>query len=240
MLAASEYADLTGPGASRAYRWEAYDSASKVDLSASALGVDGKIFFVDPIPLAESALAELLADGAPAGIAVTNGNHARAAEDFRHRWGVPLTVPEDARMETGLQPDHTIPSGGGPVFGGIFEAVPLPGGASGEVALYRPDDGGLLIVGDAIINLPSFPLALLPDKYCADPKLLRRSVTALLDRAFSKLLFAHGEPLLSDARARLAAMLAAWKKVRSKKAKRRSQHRGTRHFLSLKASSGSP
>ena len=206
---ASEYADLTGPGAWTAYRWEAYDAASKVDLSASALRVAGQIYFVDPFPLAKSALVELVAHAAPAGIVVTNGNHARAAEEFRCRHHVPLASTQDACAGTGLEPDHTIPTAGGPVFGGVFEAIPLPGGAAGEIALYRPDDGGLLVVGDAIINLPSFPLALLPDKYCADHKQLRRSVTGLLDRPFSKMLFAHGEPLLSEARARLAAMLAA-------------------------------
>ena len=209
MPVASEYADLTGPGAWTAYRWEAYDAASKVDLCASALSVAGRLYLVDPFPLAEPALALLLAEATPAGIVVTNGNHARSAQKFRHRYRVPLALHEEARAETGLEPDVTIPRGGGPVFDGVFEAVPLPGGAPGEVALYRPDDGGLLIVGDAVINLPSFPLALLPGKYCTDHKLLRRSVAGLLERPFSKMLFAHGEPLLTDARARLAAMLAA-------------------------------
>ena len=209
MPVASEYADLTGPGAWTAYRWEAYDPASKVDLCASALQVDGRLYFVDPFPLARPALAELLEEAAPAGIVVTNGNHARAAAEFRRRFKIPLALHADARAETALEPDETMPAEGGPVFGGVFEAVPLPGGAAGEVALYRADGGGLLVVGDAVINLPSFPLALLPDKYCADPKQLRRGVTGLLERPFSKMLFAHGEPLLSNAHARLAAMLAA-------------------------------
>ena len=151
----------------------------------------------------------MLAEHSPAGIVVTNGNHARAAAEFRRRHQVPLASTDAAQAGTGLALDHLISPDGGPVFGGVFEAIPLPGGAPGEVALYRPDGGGLLIVGDAVINLPSFPLALLPAKYCTDPKQLRRSVSALLDRPFSKLLFAHGEPVLSDARTRLAAMLAA-------------------------------
>ena len=209
MPTAAEYADLTGPGGWTAYRWEAYDPTSKVDLGASALGVNGRMYFVDPFPLAKPALAELLADLTPAGIVVTNGNHARAAEEFRRRFKIPLALTADARAETGLKPDETISPEGGAVFGGAFEAVPLPGGAAGEVALHRPDGGGLLIVGDAVINLPSFPLALLPNKYCTDPKQLRRSVAGLLDRPFSKMLFAHGEPLLTGAHARLAAMLAA-------------------------------
>lgn len=207
MPTASEYAALTGSGARSLYRWEAYDAASKVDLCASASGVEGKLFFVDPIPLAKPALAELLAAHAPAGIVVTNGNHLRAAEEFRRRLRVPLALTADAQTETGLAGDHVIPAEGGPVFGGVFEAVPLPGGASGEVALYHAGDGGVLIVGDAVINLPSFPLGLLPDKYCVDARALRRSVTGLLDLPFSTMLFAHGEPLMTRARERLAAML---------------------------------
>lgn len=207
--AADEYADLTGPGAWTAYRWEAFDAASRVDLSASAVAVDGRLFFVDPIPLAKAALAELGAEHAPAGIVITNGNHARAAAEFRRKLGVPLAATAEAADEAGSTPTETIPPEGGPVFGGVFEAVPLPGGAAGEVALYRADRGGLLIVGDAIINLPSFPLALLPDKYCRDVRELRRSVARLLERSFATLLFAHGEPILQNAHARLAAMLAA-------------------------------
>ena len=209
MPVASEYADLTGPGTWTAYGWEAYDPISKVDLCASAVSLGGQLYFVDPFPLAKNALAELLAGRTPAGIVVTNGNHARAAEEFRHRYRVPLALHEDARAETGLEPDVTIPREGGPIFNGAFEAIPLPGGAPGEVALYRSDAGGLLIVGDAIINLPSFPLALLPAKYCTDQKQLLRSMTPLLERPFSKMLFAHGEPLLANAHARLAAILAA-------------------------------
>ncbi len=207
MRPAPEYADLTGPGPWTAYRWEVYDSASRVDLSASALAVDGKIFFVDPVPLAKPALAELLAAHVPAGIVVTNGNHGRAADDFRRRWEVPLWATTVAAAEAGVKPDIVIPPGGGTVCGGVFEAIPVSGGAAGEVALHYPGDGSLLIVGDALINLASHPFSFLPDKYCADPRELRRSLARLLERPFSRLLFAHGEPVLINAHARLAALL---------------------------------
>ena len=208
MPAASEYADLTAPGARGLYRWEVYDAASKVDLCASAVGVEGKLFFVDPIPLEQPALGLLLARHVPAGIVVTNGNHARAAAEFRRRFKVPLALTEEAQMEAGLEGDHVIPAEGGLVFGGVFEAVPLPGGAAGEVALHHSGGGGLLVVGDAVINLASFPLGLLPVKYCADAGELRRSVFRLLDFSFSTMLFAHGEPLMTRARERLVAMLS--------------------------------
>ena len=205
MRPAPEYADLGGG----LFCWQAYDPASKVDLHASAVAVDGKLFFVDPIPLAEDALAELTVDTVPAGIILTNANHARGAESYRRRFGLSVCIHPEAAGEIGLASDAMLDAGGGPAFGGAFEAIPLPGAAPGEIALYRPDDGGVLIFGDAVINLPSPGFGVLPDKYCANPKELRRSLATLLERSFARMLFAHGDPILTKARERLTTMLAA-------------------------------
>lgn len=192
--------------------WDGFDSESKVDLHAHAVRVVDQLFFVDPIPLRADALDRLTADAAPAGVIVTNANHARAADAFRRRWRVPLWMHADAAAATGLTPDHTVPPGGGPVCGGVFQAVPLPGAAAGEIALHRAADvghGGVMIVGDALIHLPSHGFTVLPDKYCDNAKELRRSLAALLEWEFGVMLFAHGEPIMRGARARLAALLAA-------------------------------
>lgn len=187
MPTADEFADLGGG----AYRWEAYDRASKVDLGASALTVaGGGLVFIDPIGLRSEALAELLsvAGAAPAGIYVTNANHLRAAEEYTRRLGAPML---DAAAAEGLG----------------LGVIPLVGGAPGETALYRPGDGGLMVIGDALINLASHPFSPLPDRYCDAPAELRRSLARLLDHPFERMLFAHGEPLMTGARARLAALL---------------------------------
>lgn len=182
MRPADEFADLGGG----AYRWEAYDPASRVDLSASAAITEEGLYFIDPIPLREEALRELLetAGVAPAGVFLTNENHERASAAFSRRLGVPV-----------------YSSG----FAGALTVVPLPGGAAGEAAVWLPK---LLVVGDALINLPSLPFSVLPDKYCADPRQLRASLATLLTLDFDRMLFAHGDPLMSGARARLAALLA--------------------------------
>ena len=213
MRPAPEYQELACPDGSGDWTlacWEAYDSASKVDLHACALRLaDGRLFFVDPIPLARPALAELGPRPGVhlAGVILTNGNHARAADAFRRAHGLPLAAHPAAAAGAGLTADVTIPDTGGPLFDGALEAVPLPGAAAGEMALYRVDGGGLVIVGDALINLPSHPFTMLPDKYCDDPKTLRRSLATLLVRAFATLAFAHGQPLTVNPRARLAALL---------------------------------
>ncbi len=212
--AASEYAELVSPapGAWALALWQAYSPASKVDLHVTAAAVSGSgMYFVDPIPLRPAALAELLeqtADTPPAGVLVTNGNHARAAGEFARRFKVPLCATAAAAREAGLEAGVVIPDAGGIVFDGAFEAVPLPGAALGEVAFYREDGGGLVVVGDGLIHMGSHGFSALPDKYCENPKELRRALARLAERRFSTMTFAHGEPLVGRADERLRNLLA--------------------------------
>ncbi len=213
MRAASEYTELASPvpGGWALALWQAYDPANKVDLHATAVAVAGRgLYFVDPIPLGPAALAELLAQTAgtpPAGVLVTNGNHARAAGEFARRFGVPLCATAAAAQEAGLEADLIVPEAGGTVFGGAFEAVLLPGAAAGETAFCRVDGGGLVLVGDALIHMGSHGFAILPEKYCENPKELRRALTRLAERTFSAMTFAHGDPITDGADARLRALL---------------------------------
>ena len=208
MKPALDYTDLGGGLAC----WETYDPASKVDLYSSAVRVGKRLFFVDPIPLEEDALDTLTEHAVPAGIVLTNANHARAAALFRREFELPVWMHEEAGAEIGMIADETIPAGGGTVFDGVLEAIPLPGAVAGEIALYRAarsteDGGGVMIVGDALIHLPAQGFSVLPDKYCTNAKMLRRSLAGLLDWPFEAMMFAHGEPILHGARERLAALL---------------------------------
>lgn len=213
MPPAAEYTAIPAPvpGAWALALWQAYDPANRVNLHATAVAVDGGgLFFVDPIPLRAAALAELLEETAgtpPAGVLVTNGNHARAAADFARRFGVPLAATATAAREAGLEAGETIPEAGGAVFGGAFEAVGLPGAGVGEVAFCREDGGGLAVVGDALIHMDSHGFAILPDKYCENPKELRRSLTHLAQRRLATMAFAHGDPLVAWANERLRTLL---------------------------------
>ena len=213
MRPAAEYIELAGPasGTWALALWQAYDPASKVDLHATAVAVaGGGLYFVDPIPLRAAAVAELLAqtaDTPPAGVLVTNGNHARAAAEFARRFGVGLCATVAAAGEAGLGTGLTIPATGGPVFGGAFEAVPLTGAAAGEVAFYREDGDGLVIVGDALIHMDNHGFAVLPDKYCENPRELRRSLARLAEREFATMTFAHGDPIVGGADERLRKLL---------------------------------
>lgn len=186
------------------YFWQAYEPAVKVDLSCCAVVTAHGLVFVDPIPLAKRALAELVERaGTPAAIVLTSGNHARAAEEYRRQFAVPIFAHADAVAELGLTVDQII--GEGDAVLGEMTVVALPGGAPGEIALHYRDAWH---VGDALIHLPPMGFALLPDKYCEDARELRRSVEKLLRIPFEVLTFAHGLPLVTHARQRLSQLLA--------------------------------
>ena len=237
MRAADDFHDLGGG----LFEWSAYNSAAKIDLHAHALvlpetgqgapGRNPRVVFLDPIALRPAALEELLhaagGDGngaaTPAAVLVTNGNHARAADDFRRQFRVPVFAAGEARAalrEDGLEIDEEFPAAaaagaadakGSPFVGDALRAIPLPGFAHGETAIFAPHDGGTLLIGDALIYLaPPYDFVPLPKKYCTAPKITADSLRRLLDLPpFSRMTFAHGNPLLSGAHARLAALLHA-------------------------------
>ena len=67
-----------------------------------------------------------------------------------------------------------------------------------------------MLFGDALVHLPSRGLELLPDKYCTNPVALRLALQSLVQRVpFENAVFAHGSPLLGNARAAIAALLPA-------------------------------
>ena len=207
MRAADDFHDL-GHGV---FEWSAYDPTVKVDLHAHALVVRGELVAVDPIPLLKRAERELLEAAGASGfssILLTNGNHARAAGELRKRFGVQVCAHSEAR--TALRADGVeVDSDKVP---GELETLVLPGFGPGEVAYFSPDHAGTLFVGDALINLPPpHGFNVLPDKYCEDSKIARGSLRKLLDVSFERIVFAHGTPLGTGARAKLEALLATLK-----------------------------
>ena len=96
----------------------------------------------------------------------------------------------------------------GDILFGQFQVIALPGGAAGEVA-YLHSASGTLCVGDALIHLDPLGFAALPAKYCRDARGLRATLPRLLDHAFDQMTFAHGTPIVANARARLASLIAS-------------------------------
>jgi hypothetical protein len=184
--------------------WQAYEPAVKSDLSCCATITPRGLVFIDPIPLATNALAELVGLAPPAAIVCTNGNHARAAEEFRRRFSVPICAHSAAVAELGISVDRELLEG--EIVGDALTVIEIPGAGAGEIALFS--GSGALHVGDALIHVEPLGFALLPDKYCADPREMRRSLGKLLPFDFELLTFAHGLPLATRPHHRLSTLLA--------------------------------
>jgi hypothetical protein len=194
--------DQVAPGISL---WQFYDPAVKADLFSTALETPSGIYLIDPIPLNAEPLSHLEAGREVAGIVVTNENHGRATAQFAERFAVPVFVHATARDTLALpkiielhDKDRLAPG---------LTAVTIEGGPAGEIAVHCEGNGGTIVVGDALINFEPHGFALLPAKYSSDFKLMRRSLSKLLEYDFERMLFAHGTPILSGARERLERLL---------------------------------
>jgi len=183
------------------FSWQAYEPSVKCELSSSAIATPAGLVFVDPIPLADRWLRELLASGTPCAIVITNGNHARAAAEFRERLAVKVFASEEA-ADSGFTPDEFIAEGD--FTPGGMRVVGLPGAGPGEIALVGD---GVICIGDAVIHLEPEGFGLLPAKYCSDAHQLRDSLRKLLSYQFDVMTFAHGVPLVGQARHHLALLL---------------------------------
>ncbi|MEO6846024.1 MAG: hypothetical protein ABI443_01760 [Chthoniobacterales bacterium] len=181
--------------------WQAYEPKVKTDLSSCAINFEGKLFLFDPIPLSKDAWQELTASTTPAAIILTNENHQRASLKMCEDLKIPIIAPEGARGE--LTADEWFSSEDATLACG-FEIISLPGFALGETAFYVKQLR-TLIVGDALINLPSHGFSMLPAKYCNDARTAKKSLLALRDLDLDLLCMAHGEPLRNPA-GKLAAL----------------------------------
>jgi glyoxylase-like metal-dependent hydrolase (beta-lactamase superfamily II) len=184
--------------------WQAFDPAVKSDLFSTATKIQDRLFLVDPIPLAASALAEMAPAASASAVLVTNANHPRAAVALARQLDAPIFAAEPVIGEFGVARTRAITAC--KVAPGV-EAIAIAGAATGEMAFHFADDGGTMVIGDALINFEPYGFALLPPKYCFNQKEMRRSLRQLLDWPFDRLLFAHGPPILSSARKRLETRL---------------------------------
>ena len=180
--------------------WYSYDPTLKADLFSTAFSARNELTLVDPIALPAPYRAELDALGRVANIVVTNANHLRDTLNFT--CSSSIFAPSELNAE--LTHNHALSDG---LQVGPFRAIKIDGAADGEFALYHPDDGGTLIVGDALINFEPHGFDLLPQKYCTNQKRMIRSLRELLDLDFTRIFFAHGNPIMTRGRERLASLL---------------------------------
>lgn len=180
--------------------WQVYDPGVKAELFSTALRLESGVFVVDPIALRDGARQQLAALGQIETVLITNANHERAAGEFAPEEAI--FIPPELRdvfpKAQLLSEDLSLCE---------LTTVRIDGAAPGEFAFHDPAEGGTLIIGDALINFDPHGFALLPAKYCADRKQMIRSLRRLLDLEFTRIFLAHGPPIVTRARARLATLL---------------------------------
>lgn len=190
--------------------WQTYDPEVKADLFSTALETPAGRYLVDPIELVAGVMETVWMQPKIRGIVVTNENHERSAQTFSERFSVPIYAGEEAgiagRCQPAIQLAHQQQIQPG------LTAINIEGAPAGEVALHYEPDGGTLVIGDALINWEPYGFALLPPKYCRAFKLMKRSLWRLTEYPFERMLFAHGMPILSGARAKLEQLLAGTRK----------------------------
>ena len=181
--------------------WHVYDPAVKAELFSTNFRTSSTSYIIDPIPLRPDAWETLPRDQKAAAIVVTNANHARASVKFARSLSAPVYVHQALLGSPEFPGAIGIPESG--AFSDGVTTVPIAGAPSGEIALHLADEGGTLVVGDALINFGPSGFDFLPAKYCSDQKQIRQSLRKLLDFSFERLFFAHGTPILSRPRAQL-------------------------------------
>ena len=181
------------------FHWQGYEPEVKCDCSSTAIVTAAGLVFIDPIPLTDDALKDLVAESfsAPAAVVLTSGNHQRESLTLAKRFGIPVFAPENAGDDIIANQRFRASE---PVAG--MKSVPLPGFGPGETAFIYE---GALIFGDALINLEPEGLRLLPEKYREDKKWSLRSLEAIQGLNAETILFAHGHPIVQSASDRLSA-----------------------------------
>ena len=185
--------------------WHTYDAAVKAELYSTCLATVAGIYLIDPISLQKRALDSLIGSSRVAGIVVTNSNHRRASAQFAQQFQVCIfahrqTFPDD-------EPSRFTTIADGEEISNGLRVIGIEGAAPGEIALHYADNGGTLIVGDALVIFAPFGFSFLPTKYCSNEKQMRGSLQKLLHYKAERILFAHGTPIFSSASERFRGLL---------------------------------
>ena len=169
--------------------------------SAAVEEAPGEIVLIDPVRVDEQELDRL---GDVTAILITNGKHMRSAPHYRDLTGAAIWAPVHADF-TDEQVDETFTEGN--ELPGGLKVIEIIGPARAEHAFYLKRAGGVIIIGDALLNLEGGGLSILPEKYNPDPGKTKQSCKKILDYDFDVMLFGHGEPIRSGAKEKLRTVL---------------------------------
>jgi hypothetical protein len=91
--------------------WHGYDPAVKAESYSTSLTTSEGMYLIDPIPLQNEALAELIGSSRVTGIIVTNSNHYRAFAQFAEEFSVPIFARCEAFPDKAEQQFRSVADG---------------------------------------------------------------------------------------------------------------------------------
>ncbi len=186
------------------YTYSAYDGSIKAVTTAHVLVNASRLVLIDPIELLEKDMEELGKLGVLESICLTTESHLRFAPQLRKKFNVRVYIHSAADPAIRQEADKTFTDLD--LLPGDMTAIALPGTKPSETAFFLDRDGGVVIVGDALIHAKE--LEFLDEKYCKDPRQYRESLKKLLVYEFKTLCFGHGEVLRGYPKAALRNLLA--------------------------------
>jgi hypothetical protein len=159
---------------------------------------------IDPLmpPGEESALWELVAGlGQRVDVLLTASWHRRDAQVLAERYGTTVWAHERARQGLDFPTrSDALPDG--------VEAFTPDADREGQVAFYLPEHEALVVAEFFMGTCDG--LRLCPSPTLRDLNAFRRSMRTLLDIPIERVLVAHGAPVLTEGRRRIAEALDAF------------------------------
>jgi glyoxylase-like metal-dependent hydrolase (beta-lactamase superfamily II) len=197
-----EVADSVEEVTEGVWHWRIHNSNIGGAISSShAVADDGGCVLIDPVRLAEEALATL---PPPSTILLNATTHQRAAWRYRRELGIEVWLPEDARPGD-EEADRRFAEGD--VLPGGLRAIRTPGPEWPHYSFLLEREPGVLFCSDLISNDGGRELEFVPPEYHEDPAETRHSVERLLELDFSILCLDHGAPLADDPKAAIRKLL---------------------------------
>ena len=184
------------------YHWRIHNSGIGGNVSSShALATAAACVLIDPVRLAEDAMATL---PSPSAIVLTARCHQRSAWRYRTEFGIEVWLPEDASAAD-EEPDRRYADGD--VLPGGLVAVRTPGPEWPHYSLLLEADPGVVFCSDLVVHDGGGALHFAPAEFHEDPAETRRSVEKLLGLPFGILCFDHGVPVVDDPKVALRRLL---------------------------------
>ena len=173
------------------YQWSWFSEEKQLDFNGHFIVFDAERLLVDPPPLSDEDRAFLQRQGRISTIVLTNRDHVREAGRYRTLFQAQVLAPAQDAPLMEITVDGTFTHGDR--LAGDLLVIHVPDSKSpGESALLLERNGGVLILGDALIGKPPGALSLLPPDKFADLAKAKAGVRGLLGYAFDTVLVGDG------------------------------------------------